>query len=115
MSGKDDVDGTDPEGDAGAELEEAFEEELENASELEDADATGAKRPNIFLRLFRGQTSFDFIGNRRWWFGVSAIIIVVGVISLGARGLTEGIDFKGGSSWLVSSQNLTVAQATTAA
>ena len=101
--------------DAAAELEESFDEELEHAAELEEAEKVGAKRPNVFLRLYRGETSFDFIGNRRWWFGVSALIIVIGIISLSTRGLNEGIDFKGGQSWLVSSQNLTVAQATAAA
>jgi len=109
---RDDTDATqDPEG----ELEEAFEGELEHAAELEAAEEAGAKRPNALLRLYRGQTSFDFIGNRRWWFGVSAVIILIGIVSLSTRGLNEGIDFKGGRSWLVSSQTLTVAQATTAA
>ena len=98
--------------DAAEELEEEFEEELEYAAEFEEAEASGEKRPNVFVRLYRGQTSFDFIGNRRWWFGVSAVIILVGIISLSTRGLNEGIDFKGGQSWLVSSQTLTVAQAT---
>ncbi len=96
------------------ELEEAFDEELAYAAELEAAEAGGAKRPNAFIRLYRGETSFDFIGNRRWWFGVSALIIVLGIFSLGVRGLNEGIDFKGGQSWIVSSQTLTVPQATTA-
>ncbi len=95
-------------------LEEAFDEELEFAAEAAEQEAAGEKRPNVFLRLYRGQTSFDFIGNRRWWFGISAIIILLGVISLGTRGLNLGIDFKGGQSWLVSSQTLTVAQATSA-
>jgi preprotein translocase subunit SecF len=101
--------------DPAIELEESFDEELALAAELAEAEASGAKRPNVFLRLYRGETSFDFIGNRRWWFGVSAVIILIGIISLFAQGLNEGIDFKGGRSWLVSSQNLTVAQATTAA
>jgi len=101
--------------DAAAELEEAFEEELEFAAELEEAEATGAKRPNVFLRLYRGETSFDFIGNRKWWFGISAVVILIGIISLSTRGLNEGIDFKGGQSWLVSSQTLTVAEATAVA
>jgi len=93
-------------------LAEAFDEELEYAAE---AEAAADGRPNVLLRLYRGQTSFDFIGNRRWWFGISALIIVIGVISLSVQGLNEGIDFKGGRSWLVSSQTLTVAQATDAA
>jgi preprotein translocase subunit SecF len=104
-----------PEEDASEELVEEFDQELEYAAEVQDAEAKGEKRPNVFLRLYRGQTSFDFIGNRRWWFAVSAIIILVGIISLSTRGLNEGIDFKGGRSWLVSSQTLTVAQATSAA
>ena len=101
--------------DAAEELDEEFAEELANAAALEEAEEKGEKRPNVFLRLYRGQTSFDFIGNRKWWFGVSAVIILVGIISLSTRGLNEGIDFKGGRSWLVSSQTLTVAQATAAA
>jgi preprotein translocase subunit SecF len=100
------------EDEAALDLEEAFEEELEFAEERESDD--GAKRPNAFVRLYRGETSFDFIGNRKWWFTISAIIIVAGLISLGTRGLNLGIDFRGGQSWLVSSQNLTVQQATSA-
>ncbi|HEY4928612.1 MAG TPA: protein translocase subunit SecF [Acidimicrobiales bacterium] len=115
MSPDEPMDGPDPTDDPALDLEESFEEELEYAAELEEAEATGAKRPNVFLRLYRGQTSFDFIGNRKWWFGVSAVIILIGIVSLSTRGLNEGIDFKGGQSWLVSSQNLTVAQATSTA
>ena len=99
----------------GEELDEEFDQELENAAELEAAAAKGAKRPNVFLRLYRGETSFDFIGNRKWWFGISAVVIIIGIISLSTRGLNEGIDFKGGQSWLISSQTLTVSQATSVA
>lgn len=73
------------------------------------------KRPNVLVRLFRGGTSFDFIGKRKIWFTVSAIVIVAGVISLATRGLNESIDFRGGQSWTISSQTLTVQQATQAA
>ncbi len=97
------------------ELEEAFDEELEHAADELEAEQTGEKRHNLFVRLYRGETSFDFIGNRRWWFGVSAVIILLGIISLSTRGLNESIDFRGGQSWLVTSPTLTVAQATTAA
>jgi preprotein translocase subunit SecF len=104
----------DVEDDAATELEEAFDEELAFAAEGQAAEEVGEKRHNVFVRLYRGETSFDFIGNRRWWFGVSALIILLGIVSLSTRGLNESIDFKGGQSWLVSSPSLTVAQATTA-
>ena len=100
---------------AAIELEEAFDEELEFAAEEEEREERGEKRHNVLIRLYRGETSFDFIGNRRWWFGISALIILLGVISLSTRGLNESIDFKGGQAWLGSSPTLTVAQATSAA
>jgi preprotein translocase subunit SecF len=62
------------------------------------------------LRLYRGQTSFDFVGRRRWWFLLSAVIIVSGLVSFGIRGFNLGIDFKGGVSWEVSATG--VSQAT---
>ena len=60
-------------------------------------------RPNAFLRLFRGETSFDFAGRWRRWFGISGAIIVVGIISLATRGLNFSIDFRGGTVWEVPS------------
>jgi preprotein translocase subunit SecF len=100
---------------AAEELEEEFEEELGYAAEEQDLAARGEKRHNVFIRLYRGETSFDFIGRRKVWFAVSALIILLGVVSLATRGLNLGIDFKGGQSWLVTSNSLTVGEATTAA
>lgn len=58
-----------------------------------------ADRPNAFRRLFRGETSFDFAGRWRRWFAISGVIILIGLISLGFRGLNFSIDFKGGTVW----------------
>jgi preprotein translocase subunit SecF len=69
---------------------------------------TAEHRPNAFVRLYRGETSFDFVGRRRIWYTISAIIIVAGLVSLGTRGFNLGIDFKGGSSWQVPANGLTV-------
>jgi preprotein translocase subunit SecF len=99
---------------AAAILEEDFEEELELAEEELEAEEAGEKRHNVLVRLYRGETSFDFIGRRKVWFAASAIVILLGIVSLSTRGLNLGIDFKGGQSWLVTSPTLTVAQATTA-
>jgi len=64
-----------------------------------------SRRPRAFTRLYRGETSFDFMGRKRWWFTLSAVIIVAGMLSLGIRGLNFGIDFKGGTSWEVTPIN----------
>ncbi len=39
----------------------------------------------------------DFMGKKYWWFALSGIVIIVGLISLATRGLNLSIDFKGGS------------------
>jgi SecD/SecF fusion protein len=39
----------------------------------------------------------DFVGRRRIWFAVSAVVILIGAVSLGVQGLNLGIDFEGGS------------------
>jgi preprotein translocase subunit SecF len=107
-----------------SELELGHEDEGEAGFEDEfDGEGSGGGRPvktrarsgggfsiKTLLRLYRGQTAFDFVGRRRWWFLLSAVIIVSGLISFGIRGFNLGIDFKGGVSWEVSATG--VSQAT---
>ena len=40
----------------------------------------------------------DFIGKKQWFFRISAILIVVGIISLAVFGIKPGTDFAGGTS-----------------
>jgi preprotein translocase subunit SecF len=68
-----------------------------------------------FAKMYRGHTTFDFVGRRKVWFSVSMIIIVAGLLSLGVRGFNLGIDFKGGTSWEVHAPHASVAQITDAA
>ena len=39
----------------------------------------------------------DFMRRRYLWFAISGVIIAIGVVSLGIKGLNLGIDFKGGT------------------
>jgi preprotein translocase subunit SecF len=80
----------------------------------EVSEAAEPRRSNVFMRVYRGQTSFDFVGRKKIWFTISAVIIIAGMISLGARGLNLGIDFKGGSSWTVIAPGVSQQQATDA-
>ena len=62
----------------------------------------------MFGRLYRGETTFNFVGRRWWGFGISIAFVVVTVISLFAQGLNLGIDFKGGVAWEVPATSITV-------
>jgi preprotein translocase subunit SecF len=50
-------------------------------------------------RLYTGEVSYDFIGHRRRWYIVSAILIGVSILALLLRGLDFGIEFKGGADF----------------
>ena len=63
-------------------------------------------------RLYRGETRFDFVGKRRIWFGISTLIIVLGIVSIILRGgLNLGIEFKGGTEWTIAAPGITQSQA----
>ena len=48
------------------------------------------------MDFFR-RSNFDLIGRTRIWFGLSLVLITMGLITVGVRGLNYGIDFTGGS------------------
>ncbi len=41
--------------------------------------------------------TFDFMGASRWFFSLSGTILLIGALSIGAKGLNFGIDFKSGT------------------
>ncbi|MEA1903864.1 MAG: protein translocase subunit SecF [Actinomycetota bacterium] len=47
-------------------------------------------------RLNRGETTIDFVGHRRRWFAISAVLLVISIASFGIRQLNLGIEFEGG-------------------
>lgn len=62
-------------------------------------------------RLYSGETSFDFIGNRRRWYSISALFILLSIGALVIQGLHLGIEFKGGSSYTVNKSGISTEQA----
>jgi len=62
-------------------------------------------------RLYSGETSFDFIGQRRRWYSISAIFILASIGALVIQGLHLGIEFKGGSSYTVNKSGISVEEA----
>jgi preprotein translocase subunit SecF len=53
--------------------------------------------------LHSGRRSIDFVGRRRIWYAIASVAILVSLSSLALRGLNEGIEFRGGSEFRVSS------------
>ena len=55
-------------------------------------------------RLYTGEISYDFIGRRRRWYLLSAILLTVSLLALLVRGLDFGIEFEGGADFRAPTQ-----------
>ena len=62
-------------------------------------------------RLYTGETSFNIVGNRRRWYVISSVFILMSIGALFIQGLHLGIEFKGGSSYTVNKSGISVEQA----
>lgn len=51
---------------------------------------------SVLGRVNRGETTIDFVGNRRRWLAISAVALLISLAALGVRQLNLGIDFVGG-------------------
>jgi preprotein translocase subunit SecF len=67
-----------------------------------------AKFSGLGGRLYRGETSVDFIGKRKIWYSISGLLILASAITLFTQGLHLGIEFKGGSSFTITSAKASV-------
>jgi len=47
-------------------------------------------------------TKVDFMGIRKWMYGISITMILISFVSFGVRGFSLGIDFSGGRNYVVS-------------
>ncbi len=50
---------------------------------------------------FLANTNVDFLGKRKFFYGISGIVILAGIISMFAHGFNLGVDFKGGRTYVV--------------
>jgi len=73
-----------------------------------------AKFSGIGGRLYRGETSYDFIGKRRRSYTFSILLILISAVTIFTQGLQLGIEFKGGSSFTVTSNNASIDRAESA-
>ena len=65
---------------------------------------SGQTKTSLAHRLYTGELSYDFIGNRKKWYLVSLAIVVICVLGIAVRGLNLSIDFTGGSEFTVPTQ-----------
>jgi preprotein translocase subunit SecF len=61
--------------------------------------------------LYTGQVSFNIVDNRKRWYAISTVLVVLSLGSLLFRGLNFGIEFSGGSVITVPSATCTVEEA----
>ncbi|MGF1661404.1 MAG: protein translocase subunit SecF [Kineosporiaceae bacterium] len=52
--------------------------------------------------LYTGERSYDFVGRRRLWYTIAAVVLLLSAASLGLRGLNLSLEFVGGSEFRVS-------------
>nr|CAD44523.1 protein-export membrane protein SecF [Streptomyces griseus] len=67
---------------------------------------------NLGARLYRGEVGYDFIRNRKIWYGISILITITAIIGVAVGGLRMGIEFKGGAIFTTDTTQISTAQAT---
>jgi preprotein translocase subunit SecF len=54
---------------------------------------------SLFRRLNAGEAVFDFIGHRKRWYWISAVLLLLSITSFIVRGFNFGIEFDGGTQF----------------
>jgi len=70
---------------------------------------------NLGGRLYRGDVSYDFVGRQKRWYILSGIVLLIAIVSLMTKGLTLGIEFKGGAAFQLPKNSMSVEDARSAA
>ncbi len=74
-----------------------------------------SKPGSIASRLYRGDVTFDIVGNRKRWYILSGVILLLALVGLLGRGLNFGIEFQGGAEFQVPSANCSIESVRSAA
>lgn len=51
--------------------------------------------------LYTGKRSFNFVGGRRKWYAIAAVLLILSVLVPVVRGFNFGIEFRGGSQFVI--------------
>ena len=65
--------------------------------------------------LYSGDISFDFVGRRKLWYIISAVLLVLSLGSLAVNGLKFGVEFSGGAVFTLPTEECSVEVARDAA
>ncbi|AYJ49613.1 protein translocase subunit SecF [Rhodococcus sp. P1Y] len=83
---------------------------------LEDSGVDQSSQPkhSWLSRLYTGTGAFEVVGRRRFYYGLTGVIVLICLLSMVFRGFTLGIDFEGGTKIQVpASDNVTSEQVET--
>ncbi|MFL6095489.1 MAG: protein translocase subunit SecF [Blastococcus sp.] len=80
-----------------------------------DAVRRPARRVSMAQRLYNGEVGLDVVGRSRLIYKITAVVVLLCVLSMIFRGFNFGIDFEGGSSFRVPGSSEQLAEIRTAA
>ncbi|WP_328663986.1 protein translocase subunit SecF [Nocardia salmonicida] len=69
----------------------------EESVNLDSYEPTQGPKHGFFERLYTGTGGFPIVSRRKMFYTLSAVLLLISLLSIGVRGFTLGIDFEGGS------------------
>jgi preprotein translocase subunit SecF len=66
---------------------------------------------SVFGRMYRAEVNIDFVGKRKRWYAISAVLLLICVFSFVFRGFNWGVEFRGGSTFSFPAGNIQLADA----
>ncbi|MDR0847812.1 MAG: protein translocase subunit SecF [Propionibacteriaceae bacterium] len=79
-------------------------------AEIVESEVVPAAKPHkvsFAHKLWTGEIEYDFVGHRKWWYLISAVLLIVSIGSLLFFRLDLGIEFRGGSDFKVNVTSIT--------